>query len=179
MLFLFLPIVNQNQYVMQRLVFILTSIFVMVGSHCFAQKKHKKGNEFKMPTQVQQDQYKEYLKRVLKDSINLPLEKRDTVAAIELQTILKKMKLGSDKTLSKDDKDVQNGMLDDDMYMRLGAVLSVDEIQRMKDFDRRQKAAADAAEKERKDAENQRNSQSGMGGYGGRPYGYGGYGGYY
>lgn len=164
---------------MQRFVFILSCIFLLTSVHSFAQKKHKKGNnEFKMPTAAQQDQYREYLKRVLKDSINLPLEKRDTVASIELQTILKKMKMNSDKTLSKDDKDVQNGMLDDDMYMLLGAVLSVDEIQRMKEFDKRQKAAADAAEKERKDAENQRNSQSGMGGYG-RYGGYGGYGGYY
>lgn len=164
---------------MRRIVFILSCIFLITSTHSFAQKKHKKkGNEFKMPTEAQQEQYKEYLKRVLKDSIDLPLEKRDTVASIELQTILKKMKMNSDKTLSKDDKDVQNGMLDDDMYMRLGAVLSVNEIQRMKDFDRRQKAAADAAEKERKDAENQRNSQAGMGGYG-RYGGYGGYGGYY
>ena len=163
---------------MQRFVFIFTCIFLLTSVHSFAQKKHKKDAGFKMPTQAQQDQYKEYLKRVLKDSINLPLEKRDTVASIELQTIIKKMKMNSDKTLSKDDKDVQNGMMDDDMYMRLGAVLSIDEIQRMKDFDKRQKAAADAAEKERKDAESQRNSQSGMGGYGGRYGGYGGYGGY-
>ena len=160
---------------MQRLVFILTCTFFLASVHSFAQRKHKKGNEFKMPTEAQQNQYKEYMKRVLRDYIDLPLEKRDTVESIELQTILKKMKMNSDKTLSKDDKDVQTGMLDDDMYMRLGAVLSVDEIQRMKDFDKRQKAAADAAEKERKDAENQRNSQSGMGGYGR----YGGYGGYY
>lgn len=162
---------------MQRFVFLFTCIFLLTGIHSFAQKKHRKGNEFKMPTEAQQGQYKEYLKGILRDSINLPLEKRDTVASIELQTILKKMKMNSDKTLSKDDKDVQSGMMDDDMYMRLGAVLTIDEMQRMKDFDKRMKAAADAAEKERKDAENQRNSQAGMGGGYGR-YG-GGYGGYY
>ncbi len=156
---------------------IFTCLFLVVSAHTFAQNKKKnKRADFTMPTEAQQQAYKEYLKRMLADSVHVPLGKRDTVATIQLQTLLKKMKINSDKSLEKEDKDVQNGMLDDDMYMHLGAILSMDELQHLKDFDQRQKAAQEAREKEIKDQQNQQNSQMGNGG---RPGGYGGgYGGY-
>lgn len=164
----------ENQLRMKKLLLIFTCLLLLLSFVASAQKKNKKKSEFKMPTEAQQQQYKDYLKRVLKDSMNIPLEKRDTVASIELAAIIKKMKMNTDNSLSKDDKDVQNGMLEDDMYMHMAAVLSMDELQRIKNFDQRQKAASEAADKERKDAENQRNSQ--IGGMGG---GYGRYGGGY
>lgn len=176
---LFLILLFDKTKKMKRFLFLFTCVFLFTSIHSFAQKKkHKKDGDYKMPTEAQLIQYKEYLKKILKDSINIPLEKRDTAASIEMKTILKKIKINSDKMLSKEDKDVQYGMLDDDMYMHLGTILTIDELQRVKDFDQRQKIAAEAAEKERKDAENKRNTQSGMGGYGRYNRGYGGYGGY-
>ncbi|ANI90143.1 hypothetical protein A9P82_13120 [Arachidicoccus ginsenosidimutans] len=159
------------------LIFTCLLLITSVGS--FAQNRKKKKHGFTMPTMAQQESYKTYLKKMLGDSVNIPLAKRDTVASIELANILKKMKVNADKSVAKEDKDVQNGMLDDDMYMQLGAILSVDELQRLQAFEQRQKAAAEAAEKERKDKENQSNFSPMNRGYGYGGYGYGGYGGYY
>jgi hypothetical protein len=150
---------------------VIIALLLLAGNFASAQKKGKNTND---PTPGQIEMFRISYKKMLGDSLNIPLEKRDTVASIEIAAMLKKRKVNSDRSISKDDKDVQNGMIDDDMYMQLGAVLTIDELQRLQAFEQRQKDAQAAREKEIKDAQNQQGAGSSY-----RPYGgYGGYGGY-
>lgn len=115
--------------------------------------------------------------KLLGDSLQIPREKRDTVAAMQVQFLLKRMKISDDKSLSKEDKEVRYGMLENDKYMHLGAILSMEELQRLEAFETRQKKRQKEMEKERQDQYNQQAEQR-------RQYnqrynrGYGGYGGY-
>jgi len=148
---------------MKKFLIVVVLLFLAV-SLVSAQKRKK--NRMDEPTPTQIENFKIYYKKMLGDSVNIPLVKRDTVATIEIAAMLKKRKINGDKSIAKDDKDVQNGMIDDDMYMQLGAILTIDELQRLRDFEQRQKAAQAAREKEIKDAQNQQGAGSSY-----RPYG--------
>lgn len=138
----------------RALTILVTLLFLCISTISMAQRRHKKrgGGDF-TPTEAQKMNFIEGYKRVLGDSLNIPTAKRDTVAAIELTYLLKKMKINNDKSISKDDKDVQTGMLDGDMYMHLGAVLNAEELQRLQAFEIRQKKEQDERIKAQKDAQ--------------------------
>ncbi len=133
---------------------LVTILFLCISTISFAQRKHKKkGPKDFTPTEAQKMNFIDRYKQVLGDSLNIPTSKRDTVAAIELSYLLKKMKISNDKSISKDDKEVQTGMLDGDMYMHLGAILNAEELQRLQAFELRQKKEQDERIKAQKDAQ--------------------------
>ncbi|GAB3365508.1 hypothetical protein GCM10027566_36210 [Arachidicoccus ginsenosidivorans] len=157
----------------------LLTLLMMIGcTASFAQKhKKRKKNKSDTPTEAQLMAFKASYTKLLGDSLQIPREKRDTVAAMQVQFLLKRMKISDDKSLSKEDKEVRYGMLENDKYMHLGAILSMEELQRLEAFETRQKKRQKEMEKERQDQYNQQAEQR-------RQYnqrynrGYGGYGGY-
>lgn len=166
--------------------FAFLTLFIMVlGTTSFAQRhKKRKKDKSNAPTEAQLMAFKSSYTKLLGDSLQIPREKRDTVAALQIQFLLKRMKVSDDKTLSKEDKDVRYGMLENDKYMHLGALLSMDELARLEAFEARQKKRQDEMEKQRQEQYNQQAEQrrnynrgynrgyGGYGGYGGGYYGY-------
>lgn len=167
---------------MKKILVLLFCFLFVLSSMSFAQRRGKRGGqkgEFQ-PTAAQLMNFKESYKKMLGDSLNIPMAKRDTVASLALSYLLRQMKIDNDKTIAKEDKDVQKGMLDDDKYMHMGAILSGDELSRLISFDKKQKQLQQEREKAQKEQYNNEmnnsNNNRGYGGYGG---GYGGYGGGY
>jgi len=168
---------------MKKLTALLTLVMMVMCTAGFAQKHDKKRKKDKsgQPTEAQLMAFKASYTKLLGDSLQIPREKRDTVADMQVQFLLKRMKISDDKSLSKEDKEVRYGMLENDKYMHLGAILSMEELQRLEAFEARQKKKQDEMEKERQEQYNQQAEQRreynqrynrGYGGYGG---GYNGY----
>lgn len=167
---------------MKKIAAFLTLFMLILCATSFAQKhKKRKKDKSNAPTEAQLMAFKTSYTKLLGDSLQIPREKRDTVAALQIQFLLKRMKVTDDKTLTKEDKEVRYGMLENDKYMHLGALLSMDELQRLEAFEARQKKRQDEMEKERQEQYNQQAEQRrnynrgynrGYGGYGGGYYGY-------
>src|SRR5690606_8419602 len=141
--------------------------------------KKRKKEKSNQPTEAQLVAFKMGYSKLLGDSLQIPLEKRDTVAAMQVEFLLKRMKISDNKDLSKEDKEVRYGMLENDKYMHLGAILSMEELQRLEAFESRQKRRQEEMEKERQEQYNQQAEQRRQ--YNrryNRGYGYGGYYGY-
>lgn len=159
---------------MRKVVLFLISILCLGVFSVNAQKhRDRKKKGAYEPTAAQIMSFKEGYKKMLGDSLHIPVEKRDTVASIEVDFLLKKMKLDGDRSVAKDDKEIQTGMMEEDMYMRLGAILNPDELGRLRAFSERQKQEQKDREKARQEQQNNSNNT-----YGRQYGGYGGYGGY-
>lgn len=169
---------------MKKIAAFLTLFIFVLSLSSNAQRRKRKKNKDNMPTAAQMMSFKIQYGKLLKDSIHIiSQEKRDTVSSLQVEFLLKKMKIGQNKDFTKEDKEVRYGMLENDKYMHLGALLSVDELERLQAFEFRQKQKDKEREQQRQEQYNQQseqrrnNSRRGRGrGYGGRYRGYGGYG---
>lgn len=165
---------------MKKTLTLLTLLMLIFSTAGMAQRnKKRKKEKSNQPTEAQLVAFKMGYSKLLGDSLQIPLEKRDTVAAMQVEFLLKRMKISDNKDLSKEDKEVRYGMLENDKYMHLGAILSMEELQRLEAFESRQKRRQEEMEKERQEQYNQQAEQRRQ--YNrryNRGYGYGGYYGY-
>lgn len=170
---------------MKKIAAFLTLFLMVLCVNSFAQRRKKRNKDkSKAPTEAQLMAFKASYTKLLGDSLQIPREKRDTVAALQVQFLLKRMKISDNRDLSKEDKEVRYGMLENDKYMHLGALLTMNELQRLEAFESRQKKQQDEMEKQRQEQYNQQSEQRrnnnrgynrGYGGYGGYGRGYNGY----
>lgn len=168
---------------MKKIAAFLTLFIFVLSLSSHAQRRKRKKNKDNTPTAAQMTAFKMQYGKVLKDSIHITdRQKRDTVASLQVEFLLKKMKISQNKDFTKEDKEVRYGMLENDKYMHLGALLSVDELERLQAFEYRQKLKDKEREAQRQEQYNQqseqrrnynRRRQRGYGGYGGYGGGYG------